>query len=475
MPELIDEPTETQSPKIEALLADAPISAAETPVSTTAHRGIFSRIADRLPINAFLQRSVWGIGDQGLISANNFITMVLVARSISPAAFGAFALVYSAILLLNILQHTLITWPHNVLGTAPGTAGYRRYTTSVAAGQLGLSLVLSALLAGAAAICQVRGLSAATLLWAAVPALFFWQCQEFTRRVLYTELRPSAAFFNDVIAYGLQGAGVAFFWWNNQLTGALALVILAATSAAATVIGLAQIRSSLGGGFDLGAWRKSWKFGKYLAGAELIGWCSSLPIYLFVAAILLGSAAAAQMKISQVMFGPTRVIAYFLATVLPTQFARSLTDHGKHALRAQLRKTLLIVAPILIGYCMLVAIFPTFILQHTAGRQYIHSGDILSLYAVEAVIGYAQMLLAAALSAQQRTHQIFLGNLWGGLLSLTISWPFIYYWGITGALAAMILANAFVLFFFATACAKFFRDDTAAPQVSAAGEMIHAS
>src|SRR5690348_7922098 len=78
-----------------------------------------------------LVKDAWAVADQALISGTNFVTMVLVARGLgSPAEFGTFTLVYSALLFANIFQVALVTQPHNVLGTSRRGEAYARYTTS---------------------------------------------------------------------------------------------------------------------------------------------------------------------------------------------------------------------------------------------------------------------------------------------------------------------------------------------------------
>ena len=42
------------------------------------------------------------------------------------------------------------------------------------------------------------------MLMAIVPSIVAWQLQEFVRRVMYTEGRFAAAFWNDVVSYGGQ-------------------------------------------------------------------------------------------------------------------------------------------------------------------------------------------------------------------------------------------------------------------------------
>ena len=59
--------------------------------------------------------------------------------------FGRFTLVYSALLFANIFQVSLITQPHNVLGTAREGEDYRRYTTSTLFCQLILIAIEAAL------------------------------------------------------------------------------------------------------------------------------------------------------------------------------------------------------------------------------------------------------------------------------------------------------------------------------------------
>ena len=74
----------------------------------------------------------WAVADQALISATNLVTMVLLARGLSQAAFGSFTLIYSALMLVSSFQSTLITQPHNILGATRHGDDYARYTTTTA-------------------------------------------------------------------------------------------------------------------------------------------------------------------------------------------------------------------------------------------------------------------------------------------------------------------------------------------------------
>src|SRR5947208_16949040 len=95
----------------------------------------------------WLRSHAWGLFDQVLISATNFITMWLAGRAmkLDSVEFGAFTLVYSAMLFANILQSSLVTQPHNVLAANRKGHDYATYTTSTAISQLLMVLLLAVL------------------------------------------------------------------------------------------------------------------------------------------------------------------------------------------------------------------------------------------------------------------------------------------------------------------------------------------
>lgn len=397
-------------------------------------------------------KDVWAIADQALISASNFFTMVLVARGLgSPAEFGTFTLVYSALLFANILQVALITQPHNVLGTGRAGSDYRLYTTSCGVAQLLLVLAEGIVALLVYAVASRSHWPATGMLLALAPSIVAWQLQEFVRRVIYTEGRYAAAFVNDLISYGGQTLFIAALWLLDALqnrgmlatryhwlTGANALYVLAATSALAALVGAWQIRGSLSRRITLSALPENWHFGKWLAGAEVLTWCSSLHMYLYLAALILGTAASGDLKAAQVLFGPTRVLAYYLDTVLPIKFARTLATSGEEAMHQKLRRVLARVAGPLAAYCLAIALLAKPLLKLTFGAQYAGAATVLALYAGYAMLTYLQMIVAAALKAKRQTRLIFLGSVWGVVVSLAGSWVYITTFGTSGVLLAMM-------------------------------------
>lgn len=395
-------------------------------------------------------RSPWGLADQVLISGANFTTMVVVGRALGKAGFGEFSLVYNILLLANMIQMSLVTQPHNVIGggRARGKA-YAGYTASTAVSQLIIAAIESVLALIAVAIAHAHGAHCTWLLLALAPAIAAWQLQEFFRRVLYTEGRTAAAFFNDIVSYGGQAVWILWLWQLDRvrggggphlLTGPSALYVLAATSAAAAAIGFFQTVRSTIGAVRFSDALENWHFGKWLLGSELLTYFSSLPMYMNLVGLLVGEAASGELKAAQTLFGPARVISFYLATVLPIQFVRHLTAGGPGAMHLQLKRTAAQVLPALAILCLLIALFAGPLLT-IFGRDFASHPRVLAMYAIVAFLTYAQMILIAALTARRLTRVVFFSSVWGAVTTLIFSWVLTRMFGIDGALIGMILTS----------------------------------
>ncbi len=416
-------------------------------------------------------RRIFGLADQILISGSNFITMVLVGRGLGMAGFGQFSLVYNVLLFANMIQASLVTQPHNVLGSWRKQGDdYAGYTASAAVSQ-GIMAGVQAIAALAAAmVAWSQGWNCTALLLALAPAIAFWQLQEFFRRILYTEGRTGAALLNDVVSYGGQAVWIAALWWMDRgipegaphhLTGPAAIYVLAITSAAAAIIGLFQVRQSLCGKIDITHWLENWRFGKWLLGSELLTYFSSLPMYMNLVGLAIGEAASGYLKASQTLFGPARIISFYLATVLPIQFSRRLADGGNRALHEQLKKTAAVVLPLLGLFCLTIGVFAAPLLG-IFGREFAAHPRVLALYAVVAFFTYGQMVLTAALTAKRQTRAIFFGSAWGAAVTLLIGWPLIKLMALDGALIAMILTGLTMTAMYWLGYRKSFAEATAA-------------
>jgi O-antigen/teichoic acid export membrane protein len=267
--------------------------------------------------------------------------------------------------------------------------------------------------------------------------------QEFVRRVLYTEGRLAAAVVNDLVSYGGQTIAIVGLWRLGHLTAAGAIYALAATSALAVALGLWQLRRSFIRAFARDDFRRNWTFGKWLAGAFIAYWFSS-QLYLYVAALLLGTAASGTLKAALVVMGPLNVLLVFIDTTIPIVLARTLASSGERAMHAQLKQTIRWAAPLVGAYCLAAGIFAGPLLRVFYGHRYAHDGGVLTLLAIEYFVIFLTRTLAAAIRAKQLTKYVFKANVCSGLVALATGWLIIEVGGVRGAVVGMMLSAVIV-------------------------------
>jgi O-antigen/teichoic acid export membrane protein len=381
------------------------------------------------------------------MSATNFVTVVVLARTLPPADFGAFVLAYASLLFANGLQTGLVTQPHNVLGQGRSGEDYRSYTRSTAVGQ-GLFSGAAALVALAvAAGAKLAGGDASGVLVALVPALVAWQLQEFVRRVLYTEHRFGTAFAVDVVSYGGQVALVLALVWADRASAAAALYAVAVSSGAGALVGGWAVRRSLRGRVRRAFLAENWAFGKWLGAAIAASWLSGW-LFFYLTAVIVSASATAALKASQTVLGPLNAFLLFLVTILPISLASVREREGDAALGAELRASYLASGPIVFSYCAVVAIFATPILETLYGTAYGAYGDAVRLFAVYYVVIHAAYVVSAALSARRQTKPLFAGNVCAAVVGVAVGWPLVQAWEVNGAVVGMILSAVVLTAFF---------------------------
>jgi O-antigen/teichoic acid export membrane protein len=416
----------------EELAPAAPLTSPAQPVTVR-------RLSGKVMTNA----ASWGVADQALISVAGFVATVLLARSLSQEGFGTYTLVFSAVLLSNAIQTGLIASPHNIVGATRQGAAYVRYTSTTAVAQLVLSATAATVGLVAAAVATVLAPDAIAVALAAAALLATSSLQNYTRRILYTETRPRSALATDLAAYGGQIAAFVVLWQTGSLTALSALWALTATSAVGAVVGFWQLRSSLAMRASWADARDTWRLGGWLAANQVAGW-ATFNVYLFLAAALVGTAATAALRASQVIIGPLNVLQAYLPLALIPRFARTLADGGAASLRRDIGRVYTRTAPLFAAYCLLAALLAKPLLHVLYGGAYDRYWPVVTLLAAYAFLSYTGEVLASALSASRRPRAIFLAYSISGGFALMVGWLLIVFLGANGAALGLVV-NSIVL------------------------------
>ena len=149
-------------------------------------------------------RSAQTILDQILVSGSNFITGIILVRSLGLAEFGRFTVAFVILLLANSVQLSFISSPMITLGSLCKTVGERQRFVR---GMFGVQLIFCAIASPAALATVVIYL---TLDHSGIPAGFllpfcvsvaFYLMQDWLRRYYFTVGKAATAVWNDSISY----------------------------------------------------------------------------------------------------------------------------------------------------------------------------------------------------------------------------------------------------------------------------------
>jgi PST family polysaccharide transporter len=391
---------------------------------------------------------LWGLLDQGLVSSVNFITIILLARTLVPADFGYFVLAFTILQSAGTLQAALITRPHNVLGALRHGRAYADYSTTAAATQVGFTGALALLAAAGAGTAYAAGYGRASLFLVLPPALVTWQLQELGRRLLYTEGRLGGAFANDVVSYGGQAVTLVLLWQLDELTAARALATLAVWFAVGAAIVAYQLRGTLSGKLNAESLAANWHFGKWLGVAEVGQWFST-QFYIYLGGAIVGAVTSGVLKAAQTLLGPMSVFLTFVTSYLPIVYARELEASG--TIRAKTRRAFSVILPVVLPYCVLIAIFAKPLLDAIYGHDYDRYADVVQLFALYYVLLAFSTVAIAALSARAMTRDVFVGQGCGAALSLAIGWLLLRDHGAVGGVTGMLLSWALAMVVFVRA------------------------
>jgi O-antigen/teichoic acid export membrane protein len=389
-----------------------------------------------------------------VVSAANFLTVFVFARHMSTAAFGAFMIAHTGLMLLTSLQGALLTQPHNVLAAGREDSRYARFTTSLAVAQLSVSALVCALLAGTGfALGPWLPAGTGAVLGALALAALPWMAQEFVRRALYTRSATRAAFANDALSYGLQLAGaIALAGTLGERAGPAApLAVLGLASAAGAALGAWQIRAHLrpaalcaeGLRRDLA---EAWSFGKWLTAQNTLAWLGTHGHAWLVGAMLGAEQVGlyrAAMHLTNLL-NPIRQAAF---NYLPSRASLAYQRGGLAKLGSWLQRVFWLLLLVPLPLTLLLVAFPGPILELAYGPRY--AGPELAL--LLALAAMAQLLLFTkfpfdlGLLALKRSRSIFYVYLIPVGLLFTTGVALIHFLGILGVPLSSMLINAALL------------------------------
>jgi len=303
---------------------------------------------------ATIHRVGWGFADQAASSLTNFGVGILVARSVSPEAFGAFSLAYVTYTIALITSRALSSDPFIVRHSATSVEAWKAATR----GSSGMALLVGL---ASAAIVALAGVVAGGTVGAAFLALAIvlpgLLVQDMWRFAFIAHGRSHVAFAIDLI------------WLALMLPGLLALGAMGSDAVVWPIIvwGGAATITAIGGQIIAGTlpsfraarawWRDQHDLGTRYATEALISVGAS-QLTVFALVTFDGLATAGSLRAAQILLGPIQVVLMGIGITAVPEGIRLVNRSGYGALvRPAVGVSLLMAAATLV-WGLLVSSLP---------------------------------------------------------------------------------------------------------------------
>ena len=295
------------------------MEAAEATAPETA--GAAAGSAEAVPAassSSSLGKSVWGLLDQGTVSAGNFLTNLLLLRALTPANFGTYALLLNAMIFLNTVQQSLVGYPLCVRGAQAEGRRFRSIVMGALLAALGLGLFNVLVILGVCGYLGRLGLFVPAAL-----ALIFWQLQDTARSGFISHLRQKAAWPGDALSYLGQAVLVGGLARLGMVTISRALWLIGATSLVAFSVQLWQLRPTRPDPGELEPiFRDFWMLGRWSIPARFTGFFT-LQAFPWVIAFRHGTAEVATYQALFQLLALSNPILVSMGNLIIASIARS--------------------------------------------------------------------------------------------------------------------------------------------------------
>jgi O-antigen/teichoic acid export membrane protein len=408
----------------------------------SANATLRQQILDGL-LRQFMGREIWALTDQSIVSATNFLTNVMLARSMGLREFGVFALAWMSVLFVNSLQNALIVAPMMSIGPKQEEKDRPSYFGALVFQELVLVSFCFVLVYSVLKVSGsfVRFSEIRQLAFPLAVSAFAYQMQDFLRRYFFATHQSRRALADDALSYLTQLPILLFLHRAGHLNSATALWTMAGTSLLGLLPGFIWMeRLDFSWVWIRAISRRHWRISRWLSASALLQWTSG-NLFVIAAPVYYGAAAAGVLKASQNLMGVTHVWFQGLDNVVPVETARRLREGGVRSMLGYTRSILMKWGGLTLLFAIVIAASPAFWLRLLYGPEMAQYGYVLRLYALLYVVVFLGGPLRAGLQALEFTVPIFWSYLAMTAFAFCFAVPMAKWLGLSGSLFGLIASQ----------------------------------
>ena len=384
--------------------------------------------------------------DQGLFAGTNFVVNILLARWLTSAEYGAFALAYSVFVLLGVFHIAILIEPMLVFGPGRYRERFPEYLGILLRGHFGLMVPEVLILVGAAFLLgRVYSASIERALLGLALAAPFILLLWLVRQACYVRLRPERAaaggFLYLVFLLGILSA-LRAGQRLSLVTAFMGMGIVALVVSVILILILGPIWTAEGGNPSAKmVLTDHWRYGRWSVATAGINWFPG-NVYYVLLPIWVGLEGAGALKALMNLAMPALQSINALSLILLPVLVQSRKESGTHAMANTMRSFL---ALFLFGSTLYLALLwglrsELFRLLY-AGKYTEYASWPLLLAGVLPIGACVTGALGDTLRALERPDWIFWCYLGSSIVALLVGIALAAIMGVTGALLGQLFSS----------------------------------
>ena len=405
-------------------------------------------ISERPTSWSWARKVVLAIADQGLITSSNFLVALLLARQVSPAEYGAYAVAFEVFLLLAAVYLAFILEPISIFGASTYKHCMRNYLGKMLTIQIWVSLATLILVGGAAMAVyfahgsQTLALALAGVAVASPCVLLLW----IARRAFYINLAPQAALSGALLYSSVLLLGLTLFYRIRVLSAAVVFCLMAVAALITSVVLLIKLKPTLSGQSpSLGEiTQRHWNYGGWALASTGASWAMSAVFY-FALSGFHGLAASGEMKALLNLSAPAAQ-GFTAISLLSLPYASRIhSTQGSAEIRKLSHRLTALYAGGTAAYFVMVIGFGQTLLHLLYKGKYLGVAGLLPWLGLAMVFRIGATAQAVLLRAIQSPSLVFGAYGASTLIAVIAGIPATKMFGLRGAIATTIFVGATAL------------------------------
>lgn len=390
------------------------------------------------------------LADQAVTSATNFLTGVIIGRTLLKADFGLYMLGFTIVLFSMSMQTSLILAPYTVYSPRLQGLDHRLYTGSALIHQMFLSaLAMICLVVGG--VLTYLGLGPqglGSVVWVLAGVILFILLKDYLRQTFFAQLRLYAAFWLDLSVALIQLGWLLLLVRVGWLTPGHAFGVVGAACAIPTVGYLLIRRHS----FQLSlaqAWRsfkQNWPFIKWSVASAITAWLLS-QIYPWFLAFFHDNAAVGVLAACWSLVFITNPFLRGMTNLLNPLAAHAFSQGGPKKMNRLIYLFSFLLLLFMVTFCLIIFFKGGWLLLLFYGPKYAGNGHLVFLLAIGYLFTNVTIPLCCGLMAAEMPDLVFKSYVVGVVSTFLLGIPLVRAHGIIGV-AISLIANAITVALF---------------------------